>query len=165
MTDIALGKPLSGDDIRGFFDAAFASLVVAVASSWEDIEPPFDVAVVLHPNESEFPCGLEVTAHMQPGRDFEAWLRGLAKALGDDFGVPAFCDGTPFGDTPSPYWGLVWDGGEAYLADDLKTKLADGEGGHVKIVRKLVGSFPEIPDRNSLCVWVQRHDPALIPRP
>ena len=154
MTDIAIGKMLTPDEIREAMSAVFAGLVVVVAEAWETVEVSFDIGVRLQPNESEFPCGLEVAAPMRPGRDLEAWLRGLAKVLGEHFGVPAICDGTSFGDTDSPYWSLVWKDGAAFLADDLDTTFADGEGGPVKIVRELEEP-PQVPDRQALAAWVR----------
>lgn len=158
MTDIALGKVLETAVLREFFASLFPGLVVRVGDSWDDVETPFDVVVILHPNDSEFPCGLGVVAKMREGRDFEAWLRGLARALGEHFGTPAFCDGSPYGDTPSPYWALVWDQGQAFLGCDLETTLGDGEGGPVRIVRKLDPAPSDNPAAAELKAWIHDRD-------
>lgn len=115
-----------------------------------------DLAVVLYPNESEFPCGLSISAHIVPGHDLELWLRGLARALSIHFQARSLCDGTPFGDHPSPYWSLIWDNGSPLLGDDLESTLGDGAGGPVKIVRALATESIAVPTPRDLQQWLAR---------
>ena len=154
MTDLALGKLIDTHELRQVLTSLFAELEVTVIRSWDELEAPVDVVVLVEPNESEFPLGLQIGAQIQDGRDSEAWLRGLARALGEQFGTSAICDGSPYGDNNGPYWSLVFDANAAYLADDLDTTFADGRGGPVKIVRKLEGSQLDLPDAATLRSWV-----------
>lgn len=88
-------------------------------------------------NHSEFPLGLDVDVLLDEGGNMQHWLLGLARALSIDLSCRTICDGTGFGDDESPYWSVVWDQGVPYLADDLNSIFVDGEGGPIRIVRRL----------------------------
>lgn len=153
--DIALGKVLENSEIREVLCALMPGLSVAVRDTWEAVEPGLDVVLVRQPNDSEFPCGLSAGVKLEDGRDLEAWLRGLARALGERLATSAICDGSPYGDTTAPYWSVIWRDGEAYLGDDAETTLADGRGGPVRIVRRLALPLAGVPDAAALRAWVR----------
>lgn len=135
--DIALSRQVDEAAVSEVLTSVFPSCAVHVTTFEEYDLRKADVFVFIIRNDSEFPLGLSVSACLHAGCDFGEWLRELARVLSERFCAKAICDGTPYGDDGSPYWSLIWDDGLAYLADDINTLYSDGEGGPVRVVRKL----------------------------
>ena len=136
--DIAISKVMHAVEVREAFEVALPGASVEVLESLDDIvRRTSDVVVVIHSNDSEFPTGLSVFASMQPGADFEAWLRLLSRALSLFTKARIICDGTPFGLNRAPFWSVIWDAGVPWLADDSGSRYADGGHDVVRIVREL----------------------------
>ena len=136
--DIALSKHVTPEDLQAGLSALLPGRVVHIFQDMADAPwPAFDVAVSIHDNPSEYPCGLSVLVALIDEAGSAAWLRELARQLSIKFACRVICDGSEFGDDNSPFWSIVWDAGDAYLADDCNTIFADGEGGPVKIMRRL----------------------------
>ncbi len=155
MTDLALGKHLSRDDLGRFLHALLPGVHVEVLDDGEVPNLDFDVHVSIELNASEFPLGLCILVAMRSGRDMEAWLGGVARALSNHFDARSICDGTRYGDSRAPYWSLIWDQGVAYLADDCDSLFADGEGGAVRVVRPLGAGVVDVPAVQELADWVR----------
>jgi hypothetical protein len=153
--DIALSRRLEPATLQACLSGLLPGLVVDVADAWAAPRPACDVVVVMCDNPSEFPCGLLVGVGLVDASGAAAWLRELARRLSIELGCRAVCDGAGLGDDASPYWSVVWDSGVAYLADDLATLLADGDGGPVVVRRPL----PELGARPvDLVASVRRHE-------
>lgn len=116
-------------------------LPASTVQVWCDEDPLLaaaaDITVRMTENHSEFPIGLDVDVLLDEGGNMQHWLLGLARSLSIELSCRTICDGTGFGDDESPCWSLVWERGVPYLADDLNSALADGEGGAVRIVRRV----------------------------
>lgn len=140
--DLALSKAVSSAELERVLRELLQVADVRVLSLDEGAEPARpQVAVYLTENTSEFPCGLDVGVVLAAGRSTQHWLIGLAGALSRHLGCRAICDGSGFGDDESPYWSIVWDRGVPFLADDAGSTLGDGEGGPVRIVRRLAAEL------------------------
>lgn len=152
--DIALSLDVSIDDLRAYLTALLPGVALDVRTlDSPDAWRKCDVAVTIVPNDSEFAVGLDVGVAMTDESRIEEWLRELARQLSIEFSCRVVCDGTGLGDDNSPYWSIVWDSGAAYLADDCRTTLADGEGGPVRLVRPLPAlGNPEQPIDLAACV-------------
>lgn len=136
--DIGLGSDVSVDALRTAFARMFPGCRIDVVENLQDAtDAAREILVLRHVNSSEFPTGISVFASLQPGSDFEAWLRELARTLSETLTTRTIMDGSPYGDTAAPYWSLLWDSGLPYLADDADSAFADGEGGPVRVVRPL----------------------------
>lgn len=136
--DIGLGSDFSIDDLRAAFAKVLPGCWIDVVETIGDASnAACDVLVIRSTNASEFPTGVSVNAKLQPGRDYEAWLREIARCLSETLATRTIFDGSPYGDTGAPYWSLVWDSGAPFLADDHETVFADGAGGPVQIIRPL----------------------------
>jgi hypothetical protein len=61
----------------------------------------------------------------------------LARRFARAYNCRSICDGSDYGDYPSPYWDIIWDQGRSFLADDCDTEFGDRSGGPVKIVREI----------------------------
>ena len=70
------------------------------------------------------------------GTEIDAGL-ALASRLGQELTSRTICDGSGLGDDDSPYWSVVWECGNFYLADDCGDTQFDGGMNPVKIVRQL----------------------------
>ena len=92
---------------------------------------------ILAINSSEFPTLLDVFPDpLEPRAVYREQLQ-LARFLSERLLCRTICDGSEHGDSAAPYWSIVWDGGIAWLADDCGSEYADGEGGPVRLVRRL----------------------------
>lgn len=136
--DIALSKAVSSAELESVLRELLQVADVRVLSFDEGAASASpQVAVYLTENPSEFPCGLDLGVDLAAGRNTQHWLIGLARALSLTFNCRTLCDGSGFGDDGSPYWSIVWDRGVPFLGDDAGSTIGDGEGGPVRIVRRL----------------------------
>ena len=138
--DIGIGAILSASDLQSTLQRQVPSCIVRVVGSFEELLGlEGDVRVVRSESPSELPTGIQVNARLREGTDYEAWLREIARSLSEMLNCRTIVDGTRFGDSPSPYWSLVFDGSVAYLADDLGSAFGedDPKGGPVRIIRQL----------------------------
>lgn len=136
--DIALSKSVCSAELESVLRELLQVVDVQVLSLEEVAETASpQVAVYLSANASEFPCGLDLGVVLAAGRSTQHWLIGLARALSLVFNCRVLCDGSGFGDDGSPYWSIVWDRGVPFLADDAGSTIGDGDGGPVRIVRRL----------------------------
>ena len=136
--DIGIASQLTIADLQAALVAILPGCDVAVVESHKALlGVTGDVIAVRVTSRSEFPTGISVNARLAPGCDFEDWLRELARCLSEKLQARTICDGSPFGDSAAPYWSIVWESGQAFLADDCGTAFGDGEGGPVRIVRPL----------------------------
>ena len=98
-----------------------------------------DILFRIEYNASEFSTCIFFDAF--PGPQDETVLMPvmmeLARRFADAFGCRTICDGSGYGDSQAPYWGIVWNAGKSFLADDSDTLFLDQEGGAVKIIREL----------------------------
>jgi hypothetical protein len=136
---VGIGRVCDATEVRVALADYWPGAVVAVLACVEELltRPSGDITVILHRNPSEFPVLLDV---MPDPPDEPSVYRGqlrLAEFLSARLGCRTICDGSAHGDEPSPYWAIIWDSGEAYLADDANTVFVDGEGGPVRVVRRL----------------------------
>lgn len=146
--DIALAKAVSRAELERVLCELLQVAEVRVLSLDAVAEPASpQVAVYLTENASEFPCGLDLGVVLAAGRSTQHWLIGLARALSLTFNCRALCDGSGFGDDGSPYWSIVWDRGVPFLADDAGSTIGDGDGGPVRIVRRLADELFADPAR------------------
>ena len=139
---VGLSLQVTLDDVRATLESWFPRCRVGEFDRLLDAPsgtawPP--IVIGLEANESEFPTRVDFA--LFPGPQDEAVIMPvmieLARRFSAAFGCRTICDGSGYGDSPSPYWSIVWDAGTAYLADDVETAFADGEGGEVAIVREL----------------------------
>lgn len=161
--DIAAGKVVELDVLRAVFDELFPGLRIVVEPVDQIGSGLGDVHVCVVPNASEFPMGLQVGARMIDGCDFEVWLTALARALSARLDTPVVSDGSRHADRAGSYWSLVWDGGDAWLADDCNTTFGDGDGGPI---RRIALVPPErLPGPVDLAGWVKRRavEPTAAP--
>lgn len=136
--DLALSKAVSRAELERVLCEMLQVAEVRVLSLDQGAGPARpQVAVYVTENASEFPCGLDLGVVFAAGRDPQHWLIGLARALSLTLSCRVICDGSGFGDDGSPYWSIVWDRGVPFLADDAGATIGDGEGGPVRIVRRL----------------------------
>jgi hypothetical protein len=137
---VALSVNRSSEDILAALKNWFSHLEIGVFNKLveEDLPWPSIVIDVVR-NESEFPVVIQF--YQFPGPQDEQQIMPvmteLAGRFSDAFQCRTICDGSGYGDDDSPYWSVIWDHGVAYLADDGETLFGDGEGGPVRIVRKL----------------------------
>lgn len=154
MTDIVLAITPDTAQVRSALESIFTGCRVWVTTDWGLLGPESDVIVVVTANQSEFPCGLSIMAQLKPQAGREIWLCGLAKALSDQLEARVCCDGTRVGESGSPYCSLIWDKGSPYLADDFETMLGDGEGGPLRVIRRLEPQSLSIPSASELGEWL-----------
>lgn len=138
IVDIALSKSVTRAELESVLRELLQVADVRVLNPDEAAESASpQVAVYLSANASEFSCGLDVGVVLAAGCNPQYWLIGLARALSLTFNCQVICDGSGFGDDGSPYWSIVWDRGVPFLADDAGSTIGDGEGGPVRIARRL----------------------------
>ena len=137
---IALSKTVTQSEVASELRRQFPSVTLmardeamAIEGSWPPIVFSVDSTLA-----TDFP--VVVAFDCFPGNDNEAVA--VANALARNFAATYQCrsltDGSGYGDDQSPYWCILWEGAQAYLADDCNTAFADGEGGNVKIVRPIL---------------------------
>lgn len=137
--DIGIGSELTREALQAALAAILEGCEVAVVDQEDSATVSFSPAVLAFRSIalSEFPVGISVVARLHAGVSQQDWLRELARCLAEQLQTRTWFDGTPFGDTKTPYWSLIWDQGVPYLADDCDTDFVDGEGGPVRIIRAL----------------------------
>lgn len=94
-----------------------------------------EILCTVSSNESEFPILLSFWT-IEDSEAYEQCMR-IACFLSKKLNCRTICDGTKHGDDNSPYWSIIWDNGISYLANDSNSKLFDGEGGKVNILREI----------------------------
>ncbi|MES2644247.1 MAG: hypothetical protein V4850_32475 [Myxococcota bacterium] len=96
------------------------------------------------PKVEDFPYVVDFACF--PGPDDQAVLAGLvlARRLSSVLRCRAISDGSRMGDNESPYWSIIWERRQAFLAYDLDTVFADGEGGQVLVVRPITPPAAEL---------------------
>lgn len=139
---VGLAYRVTLDDVRAVLESWFPRCRVGELDLLIDAPPETEwppIIIGMRANESEFPTLVDFT--LFPGPEDEAVVMPvmieLARRFSAAYGCRTICDGSGYGDSPSPYWSIIWDAGKAYLADDANTTFADGEGGEVAIVREL----------------------------
>lgn len=132
---IGIGKRCDPHEVQAALAAYFPGCPIRVYPSIEAFGEAVpwlgSINAILHSNPSEFPLILDV--YPEPPRG-PPWL---ARFLSERLSCRTICDGSEHGDSAAPYWSIVWDRGVAWLADDCHTMFADGEGGPVRLVRRL----------------------------
>jgi hypothetical protein len=143
---VALSVMKSAREIRILMENWFPKLVT---EDWhlEQADGNVDSSLLQHPdilfrveyNSSEFPTAIHFDAF--PGPQDEAVIMRvmieLARRFANAFGCRTICDGSGYGDSQSPYWDIIWEGGRSFLADDCDTLFADQTGGAVRVIRQL----------------------------
>lgn len=135
--DIGIAKKLTALELSGILTLLFQGAVVAVVDHYEEIGVDADVLVVRSESNSEFPTGIALHANVAPEDDYGRWLIEVARQLSAILGVRTICDGSLYGDDESPYWSLLWESGQAMLADDCDTAYSGDGLKPVRIVRPL----------------------------
>lgn len=129
---IGLSKRIALSKIEDMLSAAFPGRSVGVFNDFPAGEWPSICATVTE-NQSDFPLVFEIhTIEYDQGQNIS-----LAHLASGHFKCRSICDGSGLGDSETPYWCIVWDEGQSYLADDCSTVFGDGEGGPVRIVRAI----------------------------
>ena len=131
--DIFLTAKPTVTDLSSLFDVDWPVLVLG---DWDDERArEFGSAhtVILTENRSEFPYGLSFQAQTE---DQESWLLSSARKLSVGLGCQVLYTGNPV-QSDNPFLCVVFDSGQAFLADDEGSILAEGQGGPVKILRRL----------------------------
>ncbi len=127
-------------EVKAALEGFFPEYSIRVFPSFEVLNeegPSGDIDGVLSDNRSEFPVLLALVYYPDgPQAIYREQMR-LARFLSERLSCRTICDGSDHGDSPSPYWSIVWDRGVSWLADDCNTAFGDGEGGPVRLVRWL----------------------------
>jgi hypothetical protein len=131
--DVFLSAKPSVQDLSALFEV---DLPVVVLEDWNDehsrgLDPVH--TVILTENRSEFPFGL---SFQDQEDDQESWLRNTARTLSVQLGCKTLYTGNPV-EPENPFLCVVFDSGQAFLADDEGSILAEGRGGRVKIIRRI----------------------------
>jgi len=95
------------------------------------------VTATIETNPSEFPVLISFYTLGVEEKEVQSECIRIAAELSSCFTCRTICDGAGYGKDESPYWSIVWDKGESFLADDSGSSFGDGEGGLVKIVKKI----------------------------
>ena len=131
--DIFLSAKPTVADLSPLFEV---DLPLVVLENWDD-ERARELGsvhtVILTENQSEFPYGL---SFQEQSEDQENWLLSCAKRLSVDLGCRVLYTGNPV-EPDNPFLCVIFDSGEAFLADDEGSMLAEGYGGPVNILRRL----------------------------
>lgn len=131
--DIFLSARPGVQDLSALFEV---DLPVVVLDDWNDAHSRETApvhTVILTENHSEFPFGLSFQDQQS---DQESWLVNCARTLSVTLGCRTLYTGNPV-DPDNPFLCVVFDSGQAYLADDEGSALAEGQGGPVKVIRRL----------------------------
>lgn len=139
---VALSVQATFEDVRVKLESWFPVATVGDLDQLveEPPETPWPPIVInLDSNESEFPICIRFC--LFPALREEAAVLPvmieLARRFSSAYGCRTICDGSGYGDSPSPYWSIIWEAGKSYLANDSSTMFGDGEGGEVAIVREV----------------------------
>ena len=136
--DIGIAARLAAAELERELAAILPDCTVAVVDTYEAVlGVSADVLAIRSDSGSEYPTGISLHAELTPGSDRETWLREVSRCLSEHLHVRTIFDGSPFGDSDAPVWWLVWDAGQALLADDSNSIFADSGDGMVRIVRVL----------------------------
>ncbi len=140
--DIAMTRRLTAAQLQVQLRPYLSGLIVAPNSeSWTHLDPRPRVSFFLHEDPPEFPkrffTAFSVAVQLAEGIPFQHWLIELARLLSVEFECETLCDGTNFGPDDSPYWSILWNKGEAFLADDSETDRPDQEVGPIRIIEPL----------------------------
>ena len=131
--DIFLSTRPTADDLSAIFEV---DLPVNILKDWND-ELAGKIGsvhtVILSENQSEFPYGLSFQEH---NGNQESWLLNCARKLSVALNCRALYTGNPMEPT-NPFLCIVFDSGQAYLADDQGSILVEGKDGLVNILRRL----------------------------
>lgn len=152
--DIGASTILMPATLRKILASALPLCSVEVTDS-DFSAPPADVVVAITRNRSEFPMSIDVVVSLVDGVSPQRWLLELSRRISVAASCRTICDGTGFGDDPSPYWSIVWDNGMAHLADDVDSVIADGDGRPVRLIRRLDLELTEFAS-SGLCAVVHR---------
>ena len=137
---VGIGKRCDHREVQAALAAYFPSGSVCVYPSiavFGEYGPEGSINGILTSNPSEFPILLDVFPDpLKPRAVYREQLR-LARFLSKRLSCRTICDGSEHGDSAAPYWSIVWDDGVAWLADDCGSMYGDGEGGPVRLVRRL----------------------------
>ena len=131
--DIYLSAKPTVKDLSALFEV---DLPVVVLDDWDDERArEFGSAhtVIFTENRSEFPYGL---AFQEQTEDQESWLLSCARKLSVGLGCRVLYTGNPV-QPDNPFLCVVFDSGQAFLANDEGSILAEGQGGPVNILRRL----------------------------
>lgn len=134
--DIFLSAKPTVKDLSSLFEV---DLPVVVLEDWDDErarEFGSVHTVILTENRSEFPYGL---SFQEQTVDQEKWLLSCAKTLSVELGCRVLYTGNPV-QPDNPFLCVVFESGQAFLADDEGSILAEGRGGPVSIL----GRLPEL---------------------
>lgn len=131
--DIFLSAKPNVQDLSALFEV---ELPVIILEDWNDkqargLEPVH--TVILTENRSEFPFGL---SFQDQGNDHENWLLQCARTLSVQLGCRTLYSGNPV-EPDNPFLCIVFDSGQAFLADDEGSTLAEGRGSPVNIIRRI----------------------------
>ena len=131
--DIYLSTKPTKQDLSTLFDV---ELPIVILQDWNDeqaksLEPVHTIIVA--DNRSEFPYGL---SFQHQADDQESWLLNCARTLSVRLGCRALYTGNPV-EPDNPFLCVVFDCGQAFLADDQDSVLAEGRGTPVSIIRRM----------------------------
>jgi hypothetical protein len=137
--DIALSKKIPINQLTQTLCSFFNNQSVYIGDILGIVENTSEVFNSIEINKSEFPFGLSIQKYPKQinTENFQQMTVLLSYYLSKCFNCLSICDGTGYGDHNSPYLSIIWDTEIAFLADDSDTLFADGEGGKVKIIKKL----------------------------
>lgn len=95
------------------------------------------VTATIETTPSEFPILITFYSLGVEEQDVQSECIQISADLSRHFQCKTICDGSGYGTDNSPFWCIVWDRGESFLADDAGSSFGDGVIGHVKIVKKI----------------------------
>jgi hypothetical protein len=118
------------------------NLCNAVGSKpWEEItDVDFSLA---YPPKGEIQTVIGLTFYRFTDQDCRRLNTLIAGNLARLLNCRCYCDGSGYGTDASPYWGLFFSpDGTCWLADDSHTDFADGDGGPIRLVKRLEIEVP-----------------------
>jgi hypothetical protein len=148
VTWVAIGKTLSEEEVRSLLNEmlpgqrVFATaelLADPTGSPWGEIA---DIQFDVDRHRGEFSTTINLVFYRFDNADYQRVNLFIAARLATRLECRTYCDGSGYGTDASPYWGLLFDRGICFLADDSHTD-ADGEGGPVRIVKPLELATPD----------------------
>lgn len=153
---VALSKQVSTELIRKALLQWFplsANCTQAEAYNSKEEWPPI-VFSVSETKADDFPVMIGFDAFPGDPSIAESVSSALGRKFASEFQCRSLCEAPGLANDGSPYWSLLWANGEPFLADDCHSKLVDGEGGDVRVVRKIDVALVELDDAGAL---VLRH--------
>lgn len=144
LEQIGIDRQIKKDIIKGILSDTFKGCKIHYfdqEATWEieDEEKLDDSSICfsLIKNESEFPIMIEITR--TPDENTLERGQYLAKIISDKLNCKTITDYKEQDKSLFyPSDSIIFERGNAYFADDTNTIWADGEGGEVKILRKIV---------------------------